>query len=193
MSSNHCSQLDLFDHIHDFVVASADRELTKDQWAKFEEFLWENDDACQMYLEYAQESNVLQTILESMPAENSLSSDIICVEPRESASPTFLSNTFHGIVGYLCDGIPQGYLIGAVITGLVLLILANVYVSDPARGTRRSSPAAVVAQPKAKYVGRITGMVDCKIGDSRVFLGQKLNHLRHRGQGHLAGTGDVRG
>ena len=66
MSSDYCSQLGLLDCIHDFVVASADRELTEDHWTQFERLLWENDDACRLYLEYVQESDFLQIILESI-------------------------------------------------------------------------------------------------------------------------------
>ena len=60
--------------------------------------------------------------------------------------------------------------------------------------------ATACPEPLPASVGRITGMVDCKwTGGSRVSLGQKLivgfgsdgNHLRHRGEGHLAGAGDV--
>ena len=56
---------------------------------------------------------------------------------------------------------PLAYLIATVVTGLGLLIGSHIYVSYPVQVARISVPS-VVAEPKAVYVGRITGMVDCK-------------------------------
>ena len=61
-----------------------------------------------------------------------------------------------------------------MITGLLILGFWLMPASDP-KQVAKSVPSSVpVVEPKA-YVGRITGMVDCKIGDSRVSLGQKLD------------------
>ena len=69
MSSDHCSRLDLFKRIHDFVVAGAGNELTEDHWSDFERLLQENDDACRLYLEYVEASDLLQSILDTMSKE----------------------------------------------------------------------------------------------------------------------------
>ena len=89
----------------------------------------------------------------------------------------FLSTTLHGTVGYFSDGMPLAYLLATVITGLGLLIGSLVHVSQPEHVARNAVPS-VVAQPKAEYVGRITGMADCRwagtAADSpRVPLGRK--------------------
>ena len=65
-----------------------------------------------------------------------------------------------------------------MITGLGLLIGSLIHVSQPEQIARNAVPSVIV-EPKAEYVGRITGMVDCKWnGGSRVSLGQKLSWLR---------------
>ena len=56
---------------------------------------------------------------------------------------------------------PLAYLVATVMTGLGLLIGSLIHVSHPEQVARNSVPAVVV-EPKAEIVGRITGMVDCK-------------------------------
>ena len=94
MSSDLCSQLGLFDCIHDFVVASANSELTEDQWAKFEQLLHESDDACRLYLQYIEASDLFLPILDAIANENSASLDVICVELQDTAAPTFPPHCF---------------------------------------------------------------------------------------------------
>ena len=55
---------------------------------------------------------------------------------------------------------PLAYLLATVITGLGLLIGSLIHVSHPEQ-IARNSVTPVVVEPKA-FVGRITGMVDCK-------------------------------
>ena len=39
MSGDHCSQIDLLECIHGFVVAGESNELTEDHWTDFERLL----------------------------------------------------------------------------------------------------------------------------------------------------------
>ena len=87
-----------------------------------------------------------------------------------SPAPTFLSTTFNNTLAYFSDGMPLAYLLATVITGLGLLIGSLIPASHPEQVALVSS---LVVEPT--LVGRITGMVDCKIGDSRVSLGQKVD------------------
>ena len=104
---------------------------------------------------------------------------------------------FFGLAGGISDG--DG------ICGVGMLIGSVVYVSEPVQVARQSSvPSGSVAEPKTELVGRIAGMVDCKwagvASDSpdvpfgkevRTGFGTDGNHLRHGGQGHITGAGDV--
>ena len=90
-----------------------------------------------------------------------------------SPAPTFPTSLFPSTLGYSAWTI--SYLSSAVITGLLILGFWLMPASDPKQVARNTGPSVVepIAEPKA-YVGRITGMVDCKwTGGSRVSLGQK--------------------
>ena len=39
MSRDHCSQVDLLERIHKFVVVGASNELTEEHWTEFERLL----------------------------------------------------------------------------------------------------------------------------------------------------------
>ena len=89
-----------------------------------------------------------------------------------SASPTlpFLPTPSTSL-GYFSEGMPLAYLLATVITGLGLLVGSLIHVSGPEQVTLVPK---VVVEPG--FVGRITGMVDCKWnGGSRVSLGQKVD------------------
>ena len=88
--------------------------------------------------------------------------DAVRAETPSALPSGFLSTTFHATLGYFPEGMPLAYLIATVLTGLGLWIGSTVHVSPPEQLARTSVPSTVVAQPKAEYVGRITGMVDCK-------------------------------
>jgi hypothetical protein len=79
-----------------------------------------------------------------------------------------------GAVGYFSSDWLAAYLIATVICGIGLAIGTVVHVSHPAQvvrqsiSTRASNPQSPIPNPspKAPLVGRITGMVDCKWGQS---------------------------
>src|SRR5664280_1886003 len=101
MSSDHRLQIDLLERIQNFVVDCECNELTDDHWTDFERLLRENDDACRAYAQYMGVSALLQSVMDTTPDEDSVSPDVICVEPP---APTFLSTTFHNTIGYLSEG-----------------------------------------------------------------------------------------
>ena len=89
----------------------------------------------------------------------------------------FLSTTLHATIGYFPEGMPLAYLIATVVTGLGILAASLVYVSQPEQVVRHPAPSVAV-EPHVNYVGRITGVVDCKcagtaVDSSRVPLGKK--------------------
>ena len=158
-------------------MAGANNELTDDDWSDFEQLLQENDDAFRLYIHYMEQSDLLRAVMDAMPDEDSASPDAICFEPRDSASPapTFpailptSSSLFPSTLGYSAWTI--SYLSATVITGLLIFGFWLMPAFHPKQITRNAEP--VIVGPKA-YVGRITGMVDCKWnGGSRVSLGQK--------------------
>ena len=210
MSGDQCQQIDLFESVHGFVVAGASDDLTDRQWSDFERLLQESDHARHLYAKYVSTLVLLPSVLTSMSDSEltlplSVDSNAEGMEPSTATPFGFLSTTLHGTVGYFSSGWPVAYLVATVIFGIGLLIGSLVPVSQPAQVARQSSvPSRAVAEPKTELVGRITGMVDCKWAGAafdsparsfgkevRVGFGLDGNHLRHRGQSHLAGAGDV--
>ena len=95
---------------------------------------------------------------------------------------SYAGTALHGTLGYFSEGIPLAYLLATVVTGLGLLVGSHVYMSGPEQvahqsdSVRTSNPQSLIPNPSPKtpFVGRITGMADCKWnGASRVSLGQK--------------------
>ena len=81
------------------------------------------------------------------------------------------SGTLHGTIGFFSQEVPFALLIATVITGLGLLMGSFVYVShhEQIADTKLppSLPSQAAIRSQAEYVGRITGMVDCKGSEVR--------------------------
>jgi hypothetical protein len=77
----------------------------------------------------------------------------------------FQGGESHATVGYFSSGWPVAYLVATVVLGVGLLIGAIVHVSTPAQVAVQSPPDTrnkLAPEPKMDFVGRITGMVDCR-------------------------------
>ena len=123
---------------------------------------------------------------------------------------SFLGNMAHGTVGYFSSGWPVAYLVATVILGLGCWSAPSCMYHRPGRLLEQSStlkpsnPQSLIPNPspKASFVGRITGMVDCQWADpttavpapvavsrwaaSTPVLRPDGNHLRHGREGHPA-------
>jgi hypothetical protein len=176
MGVDQCAQIGLLERIHGFVVAGESNDLIDDRWADFEQLLWDSDDACRLYAEYMGISALLPTIVDAMPGTESSSNTISLQEdgPVAPLVSTHVGSLLPSALGYSAWTI--SYLSSAVITGLLILGFWLMPASRPEQVARNAEPIVEpsVAEPKA-YVGKVTGTVDCKIGDSRVSLGQKID------------------
>ena len=114
-----------------------------------------------------------------------------------TAPPTFLGAAFHSTAGYFSSGWPVAYLLAAVIFGIGLLIGAVVHVSDAVQVARELPPVTkdkVGPEPKIEFVGRITGMANCKFEGGSGFRiqgsGAENQELEIRNQKSLVALGD---
>ena len=168
MSGNHTRQNDLFECIHDFVVDGANNELTADRWNRFEQLLQESDDACRLYLEYVEASDLLRSVLDTMDNETSqLSGDSALDQPEPvvDSGSGYLGTLWHGAIGFFSQELPFSLLIATVLTGLGLWVASLIYVSRPEQMAERgpsSSSVQPAFDPTLEVVGKITGMADCK-------------------------------
>ena len=169
MNAVHDPNIELLERIHRFVVAGESNELTDAQWAEFEQFLWENDDACRLYVEFNGVSALLPAVMDALPDK-----DVFVPsweQPRNDFSiPGLLANAFHGTVGYFSQEIPFSLLVATVVTSLGLLIGSLVYVThhEPSVQTATNSlptfrqPLDTKLSTNANVVGRITGTYKCQ-------------------------------
>jgi hypothetical protein len=190
MSGNHSSQPGLFDTIHDFVVAGISNDLSESQWLEFERLLRENDDACRLYVEYVEQSDLLQAIMDATLEEASSSWDAFFLdqpdveEPIAPSVPIILTTPVPAMGGYFSSGWPVAYLVATVIFAIGLAIGAFTYVSRPVEVVQQSTnPQSPIPNPspKATIVGRITGMVECvwESGRRSAIGGQQLQSTSH--------------
>ena len=90
MTGNQSLPINLLEYIHGFVVASDCNELTEDRWANFEQLLRNDDDACQLYVEYMDVAILVPYILDTMPDEEPASAGVFSAERPRTAG--FLSH-----------------------------------------------------------------------------------------------------
>lgn len=90
------------------------------------------------------------------------------VSPAEFRSPPvvgFLGGSIRTTLGYFSEGMPLAYLLATVIFGVGLLVGSRIHVSGPERVAVQLVPATndtTTHGPQTEFVGRITGMVDCR-------------------------------
>jgi hypothetical protein len=97
----------------------------------------------------------------AVPLISSLSS----VVPSSSAFP-HITPTFDNALNSFSSGWALAYLLATVITGLLLFAGSLIHVSGPEQVARQPdslpSPAVRRAGGEGQFVGRITGMLDCR-------------------------------
>ncbi len=166
---NHPSpaQADLFKRVHDFVVAGEEGELTPDQWDCFERLLQESDEACRIYLQYVEASDLLYPILDQI-ADEKATFGFADAEgtaiPLASTAVPIVRSPWHELVA---DGWAVAYVTATVVLGIGMLVGGLTYVSQPQRIAKSPSVRNLSTDvPRGASVGRITGTVNCKWRES---------------------------
>ncbi len=174
MSRGYHTHSNIFDAIHNFVVAGAHNELTEEDWSGFEQLLLDDRDARRLYFQYVAETSLLQTVFDAMPDDDSASSDTVRVASQCPTPPLHIVpvGLWSGTFTYLSSDWPVAYFIATVIFGIGAIIGSTILVSQPGQVALESPPAAndrMTAAPTTQPVGLITGMVDCRwAGTDRV-------------------------
>ncbi len=96
------------------------------------------------------------------------SSSIPLLDAPDVAPSTYglFSNVAHNTIGFFSQELPFALLIATLITGLGLLAGSFIYVTHHqqlADNGSTAKPTPTPLQTKLDYVGRITGMVDCRL------------------------------
>ena len=125
---------DRLDELHTLATAALNEELLEEQILRLDRLVCEDANFRKLYIRYMYISWNLRTWAKfplASDAEDQLQplppdADAILLEqlanldaePAHGSTPGFSSTAMHGTLGYFSEGMPQGYLIGAVITGL---------------------------------------------------------------------------
>ena len=87
--------------------------------------------------------------------------------PSSSPALGFLGSAYHGTVGFFSQEVPLSLLIAAVVMGMAMLgawaYKISHYQPQVVEAPSPTVPSDV--RPELVFVGRITGMVDCKWSD----------------------------
>ena len=152
------------DELRTLADMACNGALTEQDAAQLEQLLQGNAKAQQLYLARVSFDTWLRW---------KFASEIQEPAPLRPAVPilSFLSTAYHGTVGYFSQETPFSFLVGASITGLLVLIAWLIPVSSWSPIAKNSSSRPSVNQrqftsdPTMEIVGKITGMVDCKWAD----------------------------
>jgi hypothetical protein len=182
----------------ELIDAVCNVTITPEKAARLEECLLHDGDAQWFYLQYIHLHGTLLWKQQSRSEQESLSqlkewalsapsivgnleqSPQVC-KPATSPILTFLDNTLHGTISYFSSDWSVSYLVAAVIFGVGLLITSHIYISPPEQIAINSPSIApaltpAVVQPERKFVGQVTGLVDCRWSNScpAAYLGRRV-------------------
>ncbi len=165
--------------------AACDECISENELTELHTVLLTDDAACRCYLDYSRlrvalrmelrahqaTRNVRQQINNKAVLPDSSGFYLMQVESPLPGPLGLLSTTIRGTLGYFSHEIPFSFLIGAIFTGLLVLVAWLVPVSNLKEHAKNSPPITSVNQrhftsdPKMEIVGKITGMVDVKWSD----------------------------
>jgi hypothetical protein len=183
MNEHFSSGADAFEQVHNFFIASMDNTATDEQFENLERLLLENDDACDLYIRYAQTTVLLPRTLRGVVAERSSCDANACAPSIPNVAPILddLGPTA-GKHTPPFEAFP--YLVLALIAYLATLAAWHFRPvgHEVAANGPRTEIESFVDSPKSPAVGRVTAMaywkwspgmnsVTCR---DRVFVGQQF-------------------
>jgi hypothetical protein len=147
--------------VQSLIEAVCDGVADDAQVRELDCLLLADERTCNFYVDMLDLDAKLQRLVGSLPENDEALAGFVAAsrESQEFPTPTFPS-LFHSALAYFSDGMPLAYILATVITGLGLLVMGLVHVSGPEEVAK--GVAAPVVEPRAEYVGKITGASDCK-------------------------------
>ena len=156
--------------VRSLIEAVCDGMANDVQVRNLESLLLADEEARNFYVDLLDLDAKLQRLVGSLQEGDAALREFIAFELMSSQQPTpaFVSTTLHTTLGYFSEGMPLAYLLATMIVGVGLLIGSQIYVSGPEQVAWQLSPATNdkgTHDPQVPFVGRITGMVDCRWSD----------------------------
>lgn len=152
-------------------------DLSDEMVVRLDQLLRTDPEARQQYVDYLLDSYHLHSLAmhafageanDELEATEELEGTVPFLLTRESGQ-SLPSGVWPSTVGFFSQGMPLAYLLAAVICGIGFLVGSLVHVSTPVQVVREavSSPSSPGQRSSVgmQFVGRITGMVDCRWAD----------------------------
>lgn len=151
-------------------------ELSDEGIARLD-ILLHNPQACRWWRDCCLLQAELRFLVSADKADATAHANIHQAETSPSSVPVvgFFGRAAHGTANYFSEGMPLGYLVATVVFSLALLVGSLITVSHHVQIAQDNSPptaessaigkAETPSPEKMEFIGRITGMVDCRWAD----------------------------
>ncbi len=141
--------------------------LDERQAAELESHLLSDTRACELYIDFLALDAELQWLSSSQQEGEAILEKIIETDAPYVAAPVvnIHDDAVSGAGDYFSQGVLYSYMIGGVLTGLLLLVAALIPASSTVQTAKKASPPVrSIAGIKAERetIGQITGMLDCQ-------------------------------
>lgn len=172
--------------IVDLVSELCNGGITANNFEELDHLLRTDDDSLQLYIEYLDlESELILSALQEgsdaetwrMKFEDGLVADdhdaqaecfpYIVISPHSSSpNRSFFGSVYHGAVGYFSQELPLSLLISTAVMAVAIMLAWGVKLPQYQQIAELSpqSPASSV-EPENAFVGRITGLANCRWAD----------------------------
>ena len=156
-------------------AAIRDEIASFDQFREFEERLLQDIQALDYFVRFMQLHVLLEEKLAFAQPHKEYThppvghNDATTLGLIESpALPRLFNTLWHGTVGYLPEDAPRACLVATFVLGVGIFIASLIPISTPTQIATPSpsfTSSKSTVKPQMEFVGRITGMVDCKWAD----------------------------
>ena len=163
---------DKSDPVWELIDAACYDDANAVQLQQLDRRLCDDPEACDLYNDYCQLHAEL--IFRAKNQESFEAFRSVFEAPQQSPHLSFLSNVYQGAVGYFSQEVPFALLMGAVIVGLGLFAGSLISVTHYAQlaGEKKTQITSPQIAAPTDYIGRITGMADCRWAEGSRFKAQ---------------------
>jgi hypothetical protein len=161
------------DDFVELVVRHLEGRLTRSQRGRLNAFLAEDPDRRDAFVALCTQACLLASYVNLGAAESAFPSVPQPTNALTTVSPVvgFLGGAWNGTVAYFSQIGPLSYLVATVLFGLGMLVGSWITVGHPVAVVEQSAPpraAGPASISEMQFVGRITGMADCRWVDPKV-------------------------
>jgi hypothetical protein len=152
--------------VRSLIEAVCDGVADDTQVRELESLLLTDENVCKSYVYMLDLDAKLQRLVGSFQESDAAVEEFITAAeaPPQRPAPTFPAAAWRGTFDYVSSGWPLAYLIATVVLSVGLLVAHLTSGSHSVQVTAKSPPGKTrtLAGHRMQFVGRITGMADCR-------------------------------